>query len=226
MPAAPKPRRKAPEPRPYHHGALRDAMIVAAVALVEEGGAESVTVREAARRAGVSSGAPFRHFASKAALMTAVAEEGMAKLRASIAGKLAACASEHPLVRLLAVGDGYFAWAIAHPTHYRVVGDRTQIDFWGSEALLRDNGWIRAEMLALFARAEKEKLLRPCDLRVIHLQCRSLAYGLARMLVDGHFREFDVSPKAAPAAMRGALRDYVLSLARDRAALGRVLDAA
>ena len=50
-------------------------MIAATIALVEEAGPEGVTVREAARRAGVSSGAPFRHFPNKTALMTAVAED-------------------------------------------------------------------------------------------------------------------------------------------------------
>lgn len=216
--------RKTPA-RAYHHGDLRAAMIEAAVALVEEGGAGGVTVREAARRAGVSSGAPFRHFASKAALMTAVAEEGMAKLRASIATKLAACKSDHPLVRLLAVGDGYFAWAVAHPTHYRVVGDRTQIDFQGSEALVRDNGWIRSEMLALFEEAQRRRLLRPCEIDLINLQTRALAYGLARMLVDDHFGEFGVTERKAPAVMRAVLRDFALGLARDRAAVAAVLDA-
>jgi AcrR family transcriptional regulator len=216
MPAADSPRR-------YHHGDLRNAMIEAAVELVREGGAESVTIREAARRAGVSSGAPFRHFPNRTALMTAVAEEGMARLRASIEARLAACASDHPLVRLSAIGEGYFAWASQHPTHYRVVGDRTQIDFAGSEILSGDNRWIREQMLALFDRAHTEGLLRPCDLAVVHLQCRALAYGLARMHVDGHLPEFGVAPDQAIARMRAAMQAFILSLARDPEALRREL---
>ncbi|WP_157088550.1 helix-turn-helix domain-containing protein, partial [Bradyrhizobium jicamae] len=60
-----KPRRRAaeaPAPKPYHHGDLRRVLIDAALQLVGESGAEAVSVREAARRAGVSPGAPFRHF--------------------------------------------------------------------------------------------------------------------------------------------------------------------
>src|SRR5579863_903664 len=78
-PASAKPKRRGagrppPAARPYHHGDLRRVLIDAASQLAEEGGAEAVSVREAARRAGVSPGAPFRHFPSRDALMLAVAE--------------------------------------------------------------------------------------------------------------------------------------------------------
>jgi len=82
-----KPRRRAsraPAPKPYHHGDLRRVLIDAALQLVGEGGAEAVSVREAARRAGVSPGAPFRHFPSRDALMQAVAEEAQRRFRAEI----------------------------------------------------------------------------------------------------------------------------------------------
>ncbi len=65
--------------------------------LAEEGGAEAVSVREAARRAGVSPGAPFRHFPSRDALMTAVAEEAQRRFRAEI--DMAPCAPRRPTIR-------------------------------------------------------------------------------------------------------------------------------
>ena len=70
----------------YRHGNLREALIEAAIQLVEEVGPENVSVREAAKRAGVSPGAPFRHFASKTALLTAVADQAMGLFRAEEAG--------------------------------------------------------------------------------------------------------------------------------------------
>src|SRR6202022_1928118 len=76
--ATAKPRRRntrAPAPKPYHHGDLRRVLIEAALQLVADGGPDAVSVREAARRAGVSPGAPFRHFPSRDALISAVAEE-------------------------------------------------------------------------------------------------------------------------------------------------------
>jgi AcrR family transcriptional regulator len=208
-------RAKQPAPRAYHHGNLRQAMIEAAIEIVEHEGAEAVTIREAARRAGVSSGAPFRHFSTKRALMAAVAEEGMAKLRASIEKRLAQAPGANPLQRLLVIGEAYIDWAVRHPTHYRVLGDRVLIDFYEDRALTRDNRWIREAMAAEFRAAARADLLRPAPLEIIMLQSRALAYGLARMMVDDHLREFDIPKTKAKAAMLDALRAYVISLARD-----------
>ena len=69
MPVSAKRRRPGRAAKPYHHGDLRRVLIEAALALAEEGGIEQISVREAARRAGVSPGAPFRHFESRDALM-------------------------------------------------------------------------------------------------------------------------------------------------------------
>jgi AcrR family transcriptional regulator len=206
--------------RGYHHGRLRDAMIDAAVEIVREEGGEGVTVREAARRAGVSSGAPFRHFPNKRDLMAAVAEDGMGKLRASIETHLDRCGDANPLVRLLAIAEAYIDWAMKHPTHYRVLGDRVLIDFYGREALMRDNRWIRETMASEFAAAAAANLLRPGSLDVIMLQSRALAYGLARMMVDNHLPEFGVTKAKAKAAMLEAMRAFVVSLARDPKLLG------
>src|SRR5580693_565532 len=98
MPISARPRRRpAPPPKPYHHGDLRRVLIDAALQLVEEGGAEGLSVREAARRAGVSPGAPFRHFSSRAALMTAVAEEAQRRFRAEIEAALKEAPARDPL---------------------------------------------------------------------------------------------------------------------------------
>ena len=73
-------RRPLPPPKPYHHGDLKRVLIDAALGLVEEDGVEAVSVREAARRAGVSQAAPYRHFVDKRALLGAIAEEGFRAL--------------------------------------------------------------------------------------------------------------------------------------------------
>ena len=199
----------------YHHGNLRAAMLEAAIRLIGEKGAEAVTVREVARQAGVSSGAPFRHFASRKALMTAVAEEAMGKLRAEIERGLAESAPGDPFAGLLALADAYVDWAVDHPTHYRVLGDRPLVDFYRSEALVRDNRWIRETMLALFATAKERSLLRDCDVDLVAFQCRAMAYGLARMHVDAHLAEFGIAPERARVAMTHALKEFLIGLARD-----------
>ena len=81
------PRRSSPKVRSkpargYHHGDLRQALVSSGLELIEKEGTEALSVREVARRAGVSSAAPFRHFPSRTALMTAIAEEAMRRFHA------------------------------------------------------------------------------------------------------------------------------------------------
>ena len=64
----------------YHHGNLREAVLDAAARMLEKQGVRSVSVREAARRAGVSHSAPYRHFPDRDALLAALAADAMAKL--------------------------------------------------------------------------------------------------------------------------------------------------
>src|ERR1700729_3361344 len=120
MAKSPTPRRRPAAPKPYHHGDLRRVLIDAALKLAEEGGPEAVSVREAARRAGVSPGAPFRHFDSRAALMTAVAEEAQRRFRAEIEAALKEPARD-PLKRFRAFGLAYLRWAMQNPAHFEII---------------------------------------------------------------------------------------------------------
>lgn len=112
--------------QPYHHGDLRNALIKIAIKLVEEGGAEEFSLREAARLAGVSANAAYRHFADKSDLVTAVAEEGFSRLGQRILKALAAVPERRFQVdmaveRLKAAGRAYVAFAVDHPELLRVM---------------------------------------------------------------------------------------------------------
>src|SRR3982074_1431728 len=75
--------------RRYHHGDLRRALVDAALALIAEGELGTFSLREVARRAGVTPAAPYHHFKDKTALLAAVAEEGFVALRARLEAALA-----------------------------------------------------------------------------------------------------------------------------------------
>src|SRR5271156_5798210 len=100
----------------YHHGDLKRALTEAALALVAEKGPKGFTLTEAARRAGVSAAAPYRHFADKAQLLAAVATEGFIQLHAALstAGDGAADAR----IRVIDQGRAYVRWAVDHPDYY------------------------------------------------------------------------------------------------------------
>lgn len=169
---------------------MRQALVDAAVALAERQGVEKVSVREAARLAGVSPGAPFRHFATRAALLTAVAEVATGRLRTAIETALASSARRAPLERFAAIGHAYLAWAHANPTHFRIVSDRSLLCSETAEAgsMARDNAWIREQMRVLLSEADGPGSRKDDGLTL--LCARALVYGLARMASDGHFPEW------------------------------------
>ena len=68
------------DPKPYHHGKLREALLTAALELIREQGLPSLTLRELARRASVSHTAPYRHFKDKDQLLAAVADAACKRL--------------------------------------------------------------------------------------------------------------------------------------------------
>jgi AcrR family transcriptional regulator len=181
---------------------LRAALIEATERLIEEGGPESVTVREAARRAGVSSGAPFRHFPSRIALMTAVAEQAMSRLLREVERALARTAGSDPVTRCAAFGEAYFRWVERNPTQFRVISARNLIDFEGSKTLRRDNEVLRAAMTDVLEEGRRLGLFHYPDMHRAQLAARALVYGLARMCVDEHFAQWDVPAKGAARAMR------------------------
>jgi len=199
------PRPSAPR-RSYHHGDLRRALIDATLALAAEGDPARVSVREAARRAGVSSGAPFRHFENRRALMTAVAEEAMGRLREHIEHAQRAARSDDPLLRFRALGPAYLRWAMRNPTHFRIISSRELIDFDGSAVLRAHNADIRALMGELLTQAQARGQLRAgLDLPQAALSARALAYGLARMHIDRQYAQWDVPDKRVEAVARAAL---------------------
>jgi AcrR family transcriptional regulator len=108
-------------PTPYHHGNLRKTLLDSAVALIGEVGPRAFTLREVARRAGVSHNAPYRHFPNKDALLVAVAAEGFDRLAVSMQAAMEP--ARNPRERLVLCGCGYVEFALLWPQHLLVMFD-------------------------------------------------------------------------------------------------------
>jgi AcrR family transcriptional regulator len=108
-------------------GDLRDSLLNAALQLIEAG--EEPGLRAVARKAGVSPGAPYHHFANKQALLAAVAKEGFTTLNQALDAQTHA----NPEDRLRAVAGAYVSFAIAHAGHYRVMFEPQLIDVGDAE---------------------------------------------------------------------------------------------
>jgi AcrR family transcriptional regulator len=100
--------------RPYHHGNLREALLVAGERALETGGAQNLSLREIAREVGVSHAAPRRHFADKQALLDALALDGWDRLGAAITAALAAAGPDFD-ARLLGLARAYVTFATDRP---------------------------------------------------------------------------------------------------------------
>lgn len=204
----------APETRPYHHGDLRRALIDAALDLAERHGAERVTLREVARQLGVSAAAPFRHFASRKALMTAVGVEANERLALEMRRALAR-AGASPLARLRALSRGYVGWALRHAGHFRIVSARDELDVDGTPALQAGMHALRDLTEDTVRAAQAAGELRPGDdAERLALLARAAAYGLARMHHDDHFRQWGVAPGREAEAMEETLNLLLSMMAR------------
>jgi AcrR family transcriptional regulator len=106
--------------RGYHHGNLRAALIEAGLKLIEEKGVPALTLREIGTRLGVSRMAAYRHFASKADLLSAISEAGFSRF----AGALEEARSKargNSAARLLAMALAYVRFAAEHRAYYEVM---------------------------------------------------------------------------------------------------------
>jgi AcrR family transcriptional regulator len=112
--------KKVPKSKAYHHGALRGALVEAAAQLAAERGVAALSLREAARRAGVSPAAPYHYFADKSALLAAVAEEGF-RLFDETQALAYDRAPADPVQRLQALGAAYVRFALDKPHFFKVM---------------------------------------------------------------------------------------------------------
>ena len=214
MPPSAKPkRRSARPPKPYHHGDLKRVLIDAALDLVEEAGAEAVSVREAARRAGVSPGAPFRHFPNRVALMTAVAEEAQRRFRAEIDAALAEAPPGDPLARFRCIGLAYLRWAMRNPTHFEIISSGRYFDHGRSAGVSGDNAQVIEMTQSALLEAHAQGQLRALDLKQVEIAGRALVYGFARMNIDGHLPRWGVADAEAERMAESILDLFIEGIA-------------
>lgn len=101
----------------YHHGDLKRALMDGALAVIAENGVAGLSLRQVAAEIGVSHAAPYHHFADKAALLQALATDGMRRMDERMAAAEEA-AGDDPVDRLVAIGMAYVLFADERPDYY------------------------------------------------------------------------------------------------------------
>ena len=196
----------------YHHGNLRDALLAEAIRVIEAQGVENVSIRQLAKNLGVSAAAPFRHFADRTALLTAVAEQATENLSLAVGAALAQAAAQSPWQQLLCIGEAYLGWARAHPSHFLVVSDRRLIDYEASATLRLRNEAIRQRMRQLLVQATGLGAGQGVQPEVCVLMLRAMVYGLARMQADGQLQEWLPPGMTEQAAQNQSLQGLIALL--------------
>lgn len=105
------------ERKSYHHGNLKQTLVDATAALIEERGPQSFTLAEAARRAGVSPAAPYRHFRGREELLEELAAQGFVDFAARLEAAFDT-GRPNPLQAFVRMGEAYLGFAREKPGHY------------------------------------------------------------------------------------------------------------
>ncbi len=173
-----------PRSHAYHHGDLRRVLLDAAVALIGEAGPHAFTLREVARRAGVSHNAPYRHFASKDELLVAVAAEGFERLTLLMRQTLAT--GKTPLERLELCGRGYVDFALRWPNHLDVMFDLPPAlrAVCAADAAIGENAFL--VLLDCIRAAQQSGDLPSGDPLPLAWTAWSLVHGIAKLAISGN----------------------------------------
>jgi len=183
MPRQDPKRAAAPRRLRYHHGELRPALLAAALEVLQERGASGVSLREVARRAGVSHAAPAHHFSDKAALLTAVAVQGFERFHTAL--ERAGVGVPHPVAALGATGRAYVQFAARHRTEFELMFRPEHLTHDSPELVVARE---RAHQLLVQRVVDAQRSgyapgLSPED---VALAAWSTVHGLATLWLDGN----------------------------------------
>jgi AcrR family transcriptional regulator len=184
--AGKKKRRAAKRAAPYHHGALREAMLRAAESILERDGIGGLTLRAAAREAGVSHAAPKNHFGDVMGLLSDLAAIGFVRFRAAMEAHIRK--GDPAPAQLEAIGRGYVSFA--HPDLFLLMFRSERLDF--SRPALRSAADAALDVLAGTVRAVRDEpmqatLTLPQAAQMV--VAWSLVHGFAMLLLDDRLKQ-------------------------------------
>jgi AcrR family transcriptional regulator len=182
---APRSRPKGPES--YHHGSLRAALLSAAERILDRDGIQGLTLRAAARDAGVSHAAPKNHFGDLAGLLSELAAVGFERLAATMLANVRE--SDPPAARMVAIGHGYIAFARSCPSLFLLMfrGERLDLSRPALRAAVNAATRVLSGTVAASSGEKMDATLTlPQAARIVGAW--SLVHGFAMLLLDGRLK--------------------------------------
>lgn len=204
--------RKPSSNKPYHHGALRRALLEVGEQLVEEKGIEGFTLRECARRAGVSHGAPAHHFGDATGLLTELAAHGFEELDALMT-RFRLKERRDPYSQFVATGLAYVDYALRHRARFQLMfrSDRLCYDNARlSDAASRTYRQLE-ETLAAIPRKSGSRKSGKTGLSLSHQAALawSMVHGVATLTLEN--QSFAEGLGGSPARVGAAVRRMLLA---------------
>jgi len=166
---------------------LRAVLLRCVGELVREDGVGFVSLREVARRARVSHGAPAKHFRNKAGMLTAFATEGYALLAEAVGAEMARAAAIDPRAQLAAVGRGYVRFAVQHRAHFEIMFRLDWLDRH-DEAFVAAGEVAYGLLSATVAACEEAGLLAGRSPEIVAIAAWSMVHGLAALWTGGRLQ--------------------------------------
>ncbi len=173
---------------PYHHGELREVLIEAAELILEREGLGGLTLRKAARNAGVSHAAPAHHFGDLGGLLAAVAAEGYRSLHRAMLKAYHEVPDTEPVTRLRATGLAYVASAVGSPGRFRVMFHPALADKSNYADLRRASRETLGVLVKAIEECQRTGAVKAGDPRELALTAWSAVHGFAVLAVDGQLK--------------------------------------
>jgi AcrR family transcriptional regulator len=171
--------------RAYHHGDLRNALVEAAIELMEEGNSFDFTLRDLAARVGVSAAAPYAHFADKGALMVAVAIAGFRKLQAALAPTVQD--GKDLATQFLDMGQAYVQFGCDNPALYDLMFASPELPAQREvyPELKEAGDYARNVLLNLLMRMQEAGVMRRGDVAMDGFTVWAHVHGLSSLVITG-----------------------------------------
>jgi AcrR family transcriptional regulator len=193
--------RPGPARRTYHHGDLKNALLDTALEQIARNGVRALSLRDVARRAGVSHTASYRHFPSKESLLAAIAEQGFRRLGESMRIAMLAHADDS-VAALQATGVAYVEFGVAYPDHLQIMVGGHIAHEANYPALVAASKEAYELLTSIVREGLRSGELRGSDERSITLAAWALVHGLAQLIAGGRLHAKD---KRLPATRELAL---------------------
>jgi AcrR family transcriptional regulator len=192
----------------YHHGHLKDALVLAAEKAIAKSGHVDLPLRDVAKLAGVSHAAAYRHFDSKAALLAEVAVRGFQALTvALVAG---AAKGRTPEARLVEAGVAYVGFALEQPGAFRVMFDGALKPFTRFPGLAEAAFEALSVLHGLVKEGVADGVFRSDDVSGSVMSTWALVHGQATLLIDDQLAgPFELGPDDGVPSARVAMRRLV-----------------